>query len=248
MRRAHDPSGLRRRGLRCRRHPQHQTGDAGGLCGQCEFARGDQIELARLAPDFQHHGRHRIAGQRVGGGPQHAVDISRAHAHQLPGVEAEFGEPAHRQRARFNGGEILPHPDQRPARRHPPRKPGDESGSRSALMSLSEHLMHRADGKTALQGRIRIRMTERDLAASGRFAMIFKIMRLEAFDAAAQTRKRAHACANHRAASSENWTPPASLNEPNSVNRWLAHLFMICSNIKLTGPAESIELALQAIQ
>lgn len=120
-------------------------------------------------------------------------------------------------------------------------------------MSLGEHLMHRADGKTALQGRIRIRMTERDLVPDRRLAttfktMIFKTMRLEAFDAAAQTRKRAHACANHRAASSENWTPPASLNEPNSVNRWLAHLFMICSNIKLTGPAESIELALQAIQ
>jgi hypothetical protein len=32
------------------------------------------------------------------------------------------------------------------------------------------------------------------------------------------------------------------------MNPKLAHLFMICSNIKLTGPVESIELALQAIQ
>src|SRR5471032_2523526 len=32
------------------------------------------------------------------------------------------------------------------------------------------------------------------------------------------------------------------------MNPRLAHLFMVCSNIKLTAPAESIELALAAIQ
>jgi hypothetical protein len=32
------------------------------------------------------------------------------------------------------------------------------------------------------------------------------------------------------------------------MNPKLAHLFMVCSNIKLTEPMESIELALQAIQ
>jgi hypothetical protein len=88
-------------------------------------------------------------------------------------------------------------------------------------MSLGEHLVHRTRGKTALQCRIRIRMTERDLVASGRLAttfetMVFETMTFEAFDAAAQTRKRAHACADHRAASSEYWTPPGCcLNEPN---------------------------------
>jgi len=69
MRRAHDPSGLRRRGPRFRRHPQQQCGDAGGCRSQRELAAGDEIELARLPPDFQHDGAERIAGQRVGGGP-----------------------------------------------------------------------------------------------------------------------------------------------------------------------------------
>ena len=67
-------------------------------------------------------------------------------------------------------------------------------------------------------------------------------MRLDALDAAAQTRKRACACGAH-----------APLLQKFGryrffrVNPRLAHLFMICSNIKLTGPAESIEIDAQAI-
>jgi hypothetical protein len=111
MRRAHDPSGLGGRRQRCRRHPQHQTGDAGGLGGQRQLAAGDEIELTRLAPHFQHHGAHRIAGERIGSRPQRAVDIGRAHAYQQTRIDPEFGQPAGRQRSRFNFGEILPDPD-----------------------------------------------------------------------------------------------------------------------------------------
>jgi hypothetical protein len=117
MRRAHDPSCLRRGGLWLRSHPQQQSGDAGHLRGQCQFAAGDEIELARLPPDFQHHAIKRIAGQRVRGGAQCRVDIGGAHSHQQAGIETEFGQSAHRHRARFNLGEILPYPNQRP----PPR-------------------------------------------------------------------------------------------------------------------------------
>ena len=56
--------------------------------GQCEFAAGDEIELARLPPDFQHDGAERIAGQRVGGGPQRGVGVGGAHGHQQPRIEA----------------------------------------------------------------------------------------------------------------------------------------------------------------
>jgi hypothetical protein len=96
MRRAHDPSGLRRRGLGLRRHPQQQAGDAGGLRGQSQLAAGDKIELPRLAPDFQHNSADRIAGQRVGGGPQRGLDIGRAHAHHAARIEPELGPSAHR--------------------------------------------------------------------------------------------------------------------------------------------------------
>ena len=82
MRRAHDPSGFRGRGPRLRRHPQQQRGDAGGLRGQRELAAGDEIELTRLPPDFQHDGAERIAGQRVGSGPQRGVGVGGAHGHE----------------------------------------------------------------------------------------------------------------------------------------------------------------------
>ena len=79
-------------------------------------------------------------------------------------------------------GKILPHPDQRPARRDPPRETCDETGRRGALPSLGEHFMHRGHRKPALQRRIRIRMPERDRAERMRIGM-----RLDALDAAAQS-------------------------------------------------------------
>jgi hypothetical protein len=88
MRRAHDPSRFRSRGPRLRGHPQKKRGDAGGLRRQSELAAGDEIKLAGLPPDFQHHGAERIAGQRVGGGPQRGVGVGRAHGHQQPRIEA----------------------------------------------------------------------------------------------------------------------------------------------------------------
>jgi hypothetical protein len=96
MRRAHDPSGLRRRGFLLRRHPQQQAGDAGGLRRQSQLAAGDKIELTCLAPDFQHDSADRIAGQRVGGGSQRGLGIGRAHRYHAARIEPEFGPSAHR--------------------------------------------------------------------------------------------------------------------------------------------------------
>jgi hypothetical protein len=101
MRRAHDPSRLRRRGLWLRRHPQQQAGDARHLCRQRQAAAGDQIELSRFAPDLQHDDTKRIAGQRVGGRPQRGGDVRGAHRHHTAGIKTEFGEATHRQRAGF---------------------------------------------------------------------------------------------------------------------------------------------------
>jgi hypothetical protein len=96
MRRAHDPSGLRGRGQWRRCQAQQQRSDAGRLRGQREFAAGDQIELPWLPPDFQHHGAERIAGQRIGGGPQRSIDIGGTHGDQRARIEAELNEPARR--------------------------------------------------------------------------------------------------------------------------------------------------------
>lgn len=95
MRRAHDPSCLRRRGHRLRRQPQQQAGDTRRLRGQCQLAAGDEIELTRFAPDFQHHDTKRIAGQRVGGRPQRAIHVGGAHRHEQTRIETEFGQSAH---------------------------------------------------------------------------------------------------------------------------------------------------------
>ena len=151
MRRAHDPSGLRRGGLRFRRHPQQQAGDTRGLCGQRQLAAGDEIELSRFTPDFQHHDAQRVAGQRVGGGSQRGVDVGGAHRHDQTRIEAEFGQSAHRQRAGFNFSKILADPDQRSPCRRPPGKARDKTGRRGTLPAgFREYLVHRPHGEAAL--------------------------------------------------------------------------------------------------
>ena len=192
MRRTHDPSGLRGRRLRLCCDAQHQASDARGLGRQRQLAAGDEIELPRLAPDFQHHGAHRIASQRVGGGAQRIVRIGRAHGHQPARIETEFGKPVHRQRPRFKVAEILSHPDQWTPGRHPSRQACDETGRGPALSSLGKHFMHRACGETAAQRRICAGMAERHPIKGMRLAR-----RLEAFDAPSQIRKRVRACADH---------------------------------------------------
>jgi hypothetical protein len=152
--------------------------------------------LPRLPPDFQHHGAERIAGQRIGGGAQRGVDIGGAHGHKPPRIEAEFGEPADRQRTGFNFGKILPYPHQRPACRDAPSEASDETGRRSTLPAgCSEHFMHRADSNAALQRRIRLGMPKRNTIGCTGITM-----RLDALDAAAQGRKRARTCGGHAAA------------------------------------------------
>src|SRR6201994_3885829 len=69
------------------------------------------------------------------------------------------------------------------------------------------------------------------------------LRRLDPFDLAAQGRKRVHACAAHARRSSE-----VIADALKNKNLRLAHLFMICSNIKLTAGGESIELVLLQIR
>jgi hypothetical protein len=208
MRRAHDPSGLGRRRLRLRRHPQHQTGRARGLRRQRQLAAGDEVELSRLAPEFQHDDADRIAGQRVGSRPQRDVHIGRPHRHEQTRIETEFTQPAHRHRARFNLGEILPYPHQRPMGKFrgggPAREPGDKTGRRRTLPAgLRKHFVHRPQGEAALQRRVDLRMSERHPARRIRLAM-----RLDALDIAAQTRKRVRARAGHVRRSLRRLGPP----------------------------------------
>ena len=186
MRGANDPSGLGRRRLRLRRHPQHQAGDARGLRSQRQFAAGCEVDLSRLAPDFQHDGANRIAGQRVGGRPQRTLHICCAHGHEKARIKAKFGQPAHRHRARFNLGEILPYPYQWPPACGAAGESGNKTGRRSALPAgLRKHFMQRAQGEPALQRRIGIGMPEPHPARRTGLAM-----RLDALDTAAQSRKR----------------------------------------------------------
>jgi hypothetical protein len=193
MRRAHDPPGLSRRGLWLGRDPQHQAGHSRQLRGQRQPAAGDEIELPRLAPDFQHHDAKRIAGERVGCRPQRTVDVRRTHRHQSAGIQAQFGQAAHRQRAGFDFGKILTDPHQRPPGARPLRQACDKTRRRSTLPACrGEHFMDRSHSEATLQGRIRIDMPERHPGWRSGIAI-----RLDAPDAATQRRKRAGACAAH---------------------------------------------------
>lgn len=186
MRRAYDPPCLGRRWLGLRRHPQQQSGDARGLRGQRQFAAGCEVELSRPAPDFQHDGANRVTGQRVGCRPQRTLHIGCTHGHEKARIETEFDKPAHRHRARFNLGEILPYPHQWPPACRPAREGGNKTGRRSALPTgLRKHFVHGAQSEPALQRRVGIRMSERHPARRIRLAM-----RLDALDTAAQSRKR----------------------------------------------------------
>jgi len=99
MRGANDPSCLGRRRLRLRRHPQHQAGDARGLRSKGQFAARREVDLSRLAPDFQHDSANRIAGQRVGGRSQRTLHIGCVHGHEKPWIKAKLDQPVHRHRA-----------------------------------------------------------------------------------------------------------------------------------------------------
>ena len=220
MRRAHDPSRLRRRRLRFRSHPQQQGGDARHLRGQCQLAAGDEIELPRLPPDFQHDTAERIAGQRVGGGPQRGVHIGGAHGHEQARIETEFGQSAHRHRAGFDFGEILPHPDQRPPCRRPSREACDKSRRRRTLPSLGEHLMHRADRKPALHRRVSIGMTERHTASRHRPRHGFRCARC--------CRARSQACSCvRRSCARPSWKilPASSLQEEPEAGSFVHDMF-----------------------
>jgi hypothetical protein len=126
--------------------------------------------LTRFAPDFQHDTANRIAGECVGGRPQGGVHIGRAYGHQQTWIEAEFGQSAHRQRARFNFGEILPYPHQGPACHRPSRKPCDESCRRGALAPLGKHFMNCPEREATLQRCIDVHVPKRHPARRVRSA------------------------------------------------------------------------------
>lgn len=193
MRGAQHPSRLRRRGQWLRGHPQQKPGDAGRLRSQRQLTARHQIELPGLAPELEHDGAERIAGERIGRGAQRALYVSRTHHHHVAWFEAELGEPAHRQRAGFKFREILPHPQQRPAHRNAARKPGDKTRRGRALTPLAKHLVDRRAREPAFQGAVHLAVAERDAVV-----MMHDLRRLDPFDLAAQGRKRAHACAHAR--------------------------------------------------
>jgi len=181
MRRAHDPPALGRRWPRLRSQPQHQAGRARGLCGQCQLAARNEVELSRFAPDLQHDRAHGIAGQGVGGRPQRLFDIGSTDSHEKPRIETEFGKPVHRDCAGFDFGKILPDPDHRPARGHAACEACNKAARHGTLpASFRKHLMHGAQSEPALQVCVGLRMSERHLAQA-----IRRAVRLDALDAVA---------------------------------------------------------------
>ena len=150
-------------GCGCGRDPQHQAGDAGSLRGQGQLAAGDQIELPRLAPDFQHH---RADARRR---PAHRRRCATRYRHRprarvtsRRGSRPSSAKPAHRQRAGFNLGKILAHPDQRTPRRQPSRQSPRRIPSPRALCRPSENTSCTAPvARPPRKHRIRAGMAER---------------------------------------------------------------------------------------
>jgi hypothetical protein len=151
------------------------------LCGQCQLAACDEVDLLRFAPNLQHDGAHRIAGQRVGGRPQRLINVNGADGDEKTRIKTKLGKPVHRDGPCFDFREILPDPNHGSPRGHAPCEPRDKAGRCRALSSgFRKHLVHRAQSQAALQAGIGFRMSERHLARG-----ISRIMRLDAFDAAA---------------------------------------------------------------
>ena len=98
------------------------------MCGQCQLAAGDEIELPRRTKGLQYDGAERIAGQSIRRGAQRRLDIGGTHGDEKPRIESELGQAVRRQRAGFHFGKILPHPDQRLALTQPSGDSGDETG------------------------------------------------------------------------------------------------------------------------
>src|SRR5262249_38131638 len=113
--------------------------------------------------------------------------------------------------------------------RNPPRNSCDETGRRRTLVPLGKHLMHGGKRQPAAQHRVGALMPERDLVQPVHIAMGF-----DALDAAAQGRKRAHACAVH-ASPLRKKVGPVAFSEKTQKP---AQFFMIFSNKKQPRPKE----------
>ena len=123
--------------------------------GQRQLAAGDEIELPRLAPDFQHDGAERIAGKRVGGGTQRGLAVG-ARARSRAGADrgrVRASRSSTARRIRFPQNPAAPRPAARA--RDPPRDASDKTGRRRALMAFGKHFMHRGHREPAAQHRIR---------------------------------------------------------------------------------------------
>jgi hypothetical protein len=131
------------------------------LRGQRQLAAGDKVERPRLAPNLQHDDANRIAGQRVGDRPQRLIRISGAYTDEKARIETQFSQPAHRDGACFNLGEILPDPNDGPPHGRATRKPRDKARRRDTLPAgIRKHLVHGPQSEPALQACIDIRMSK----------------------------------------------------------------------------------------
>ena len=129
--------------------------------GQRQLAAGDKVERPRLAPNLQYDDANRIAGQRVGDRPQRLIRIDGAYTDEKTRIETQFSQPAHRDGACFNLGEILPDPNDGPPHGRATRKPRDKARRRNTLPAgIRKHLVHGPQGEPALQARIGIRMSK----------------------------------------------------------------------------------------
>jgi hypothetical protein len=75
--------------------------------------------MPRPAPDLQHHGAQRIAGERVGRCAQAGLHIGCTHRHHQARIEAELDKPAHRQRTHLALAKIRTDPQQWPSPQDP---------------------------------------------------------------------------------------------------------------------------------
>lgn len=184
--------GARRRGRPGQ--PRHDGRDARFARRQGQLAAGDGIEGADGAPELQHHRPERAAGKRVGGDPQRGFSIRRPREHEPARIDPEFGEPRCRDFPRLEGGEILPHPQDRPARRRSPRQTSREADDGGRLPAIGGmDLMQDAKREAAPEGVVSGRMAESHAATRAALragAPGGGNARLKTADALAQCRER----------------------------------------------------------
>ncbi len=151
---AHQPAGFRRAGLGLGIEAQEKSGDGFLHAGERQPPAGHQVENFRPARNLDDDGAQGGAGERIICRAKRIRRISHAQQQQARGIDSKFKKTGCRKFAEFQGGIILPDPEQALACGHAGGESCRETGGRRFMANCGKNLMQHATLKPALQAKI----------------------------------------------------------------------------------------------